>query len=407
MADATTNSKNTALSDSNQAAALLQIARLVAASPGSRGPLAQLLNAAEGGATLLPSSSVRPTFASDAPSFAAHDAPPYTSIYPPLAVGAPQTTSAAAWLNPRNSPSAEGPRASLRDLNIAAGSLAAAAAPGSPQARGFGGTGAFGKPGNTERASLKRKSWDTADGEERRASNAPFPTSGSAGKSFGALFSPQAGFKPRVFSPEVAGEFRLSGSSDEEGEGKESGGAFMEGQGEWEIADAEGEGEGEGEGGAETNGNKKKMRLTREQLTMLEDFFKKHPHLTPRQKAGLAKSLGVRVRQVEVWFQNRRARTKVKQTEAELEGLRRLCQQLAEENKRLKLQLAAQERSEEEAKRREMVGTTRSMDGEASANCMKAVETRGPKCSSCHAAKESEVEDTPVEEGETPFIMFL
>ncbi|CAI7816670.1 unnamed protein product [Closterium sp. NIES-53] len=406
-ADVATNSKNAAVPDSNQAAVLFQMARLVAASPGSRF-LAQIFNATEGGVSLFPSSSARPAFGSDAPPFTApNDAPPYTTVYPPPAFVPPQATSAATWRNLRNSPAAEGPRDGLRGLNIAAGTLAAAAATGSPQALAVGGTGASGEAMSTERASLKRKSWESTDCEERRLPNATFPNSGAAGKNFGALFSPPAGFTRGVFSPEGDGEFRLSGSSGEEGEGKESGGAFMEGQGEWENGEADGEGEGDGEGGAEVNGNKKKMRLTREQLSMLEDFFKKHPHLTPRQKAGLAKSLGVRVRQVEVWFQNRRARTKVKQTEAELEGLRRRCQLLAEENKRLKLQLAARETGEEDVRRKEMVGTSKSIDGEASASCIKAFDRKGTKCSSCHVDMGVEERDAPIEDAEIPFIRFL
>ncbi|KAL0429100.1 UNVERIFIED_CONTAM: Homeobox-leucine zipper protein HAT4 [Sesamum radiatum] len=37
----------------------------------------------------------------------------------------------------------------------------------------------------------------------------------------------------------------------------------------------------------------------------------------------------------EVWFQNRRARTKLKQTEVDCEYLRRCCENLTEENRRL------------------------------------------------------------------------
>nr|XP_016447582.1 PREDICTED: homeobox-leucine zipper protein HAT4-like [Nicotiana tabacum] len=53
---------------------------------------------------------------------------------------------------------------------------------------------------------------------------------------------------------------------------------------------------------------RKKLRLTKEQSAVLEENFKEHSTLNPKQKLALAKRLGLRARQVEVWFQNRRAR---------------------------------------------------------------------------------------------------
>jgi hypothetical protein len=55
-------------------------------------------------------------------------------------------------------------------------------------------------------------------------------------------------------------------------------------------------------------GTRKKLRLTKEQSALLEDRFKEHTTLNPKQKQVLAKQLNLRPRQVEVWFQNRRAR---------------------------------------------------------------------------------------------------
>ncbi|URD78386.1 Homeobox-leucine zipper protein [Musa troglodytarum] len=83
------------------------------------------------------------------------------------------------------------------------------------------------------------------------------------------------------------------------------------------------------------DGCRKKLRLSKDQSAILEESFKEHSTLNPKQKLALAKQLNLRPRQVEVWFQNRRARTKLKQTEVDCELLRRCCQDLTEENRRL------------------------------------------------------------------------
>ena len=80
---------------------------------------------------------------------------------------------------------------------------------------------------------------------------------------------------------------------------------------------------------------RKKLRLSKEQSAFLEESFKEHNTLNPKQKLALAKQLGLTPRQVEVWFQNRRARTKLKQTEVDCEFLKRCCENLTEENRRL------------------------------------------------------------------------
>ncbi|XP_075474404.1 homeobox-leucine zipper protein HAT14-like [Primulina tabacum] len=84
---------------------------------------------------------------------------------------------------------------------------------------------------------------------------------------------------------------------------------------------------------------RKKLRLSKEQSAFLEDSFKEHNTLNPKQKLALAKELNLRPRQVEVWFQNRRARTKLKQTEVDYEYLKRCCETLTEENRRLQKEL--------------------------------------------------------------------
>ncbi|KAK7265357.1 hypothetical protein RJT34_32976 [Clitoria ternatea] len=87
------------------------------------------------------------------------------------------------------------------------------------------------------------------------------------------------------------------------------------------------------------NGCRKKLRLTKDQSAMLENSFKLHTTLNPVQKQALADQLNLKTRQVEVWFQNRRARTKLKQTEVDRELLKKQCQNLSDENRRLKKEL--------------------------------------------------------------------
>ncbi|KAL6555251.1 hypothetical protein OROGR_006509 [Orobanche gracilis] len=84
---------------------------------------------------------------------------------------------------------------------------------------------------------------------------------------------------------------------------------------------------------------RKKLRLTRDQTTLLEDSFKQQTTLNTAQKHALAEKLNLKPRQVEVWFQNRRARTKLKQTEVDCEFLKRNCERLSEENWRMKKEL--------------------------------------------------------------------
>ncbi|XP_047066368.1 homeobox-leucine zipper protein HOX27-like [Lolium rigidum] len=85
---------------------------------------------------------------------------------------------------------------------------------------------------------------------------------------------------------------------------------------------------------------RKKLRLSKDQSAFLEESFKEHSTLNPKQKVALAKQLNLRPRQVEVWFQNRRARTKLKQTEVDCEYLKRCCDTLTEENRRLHKELS-------------------------------------------------------------------
>ncbi|CAI9293087.1 unnamed protein product [Lactuca saligna] len=84
---------------------------------------------------------------------------------------------------------------------------------------------------------------------------------------------------------------------------------------------------------------RKKLRLTKQQSAYLEESFKDHSILNHRQKLDLAIQLNLSPRQVEVWFQNRRARTKLKQTEMDYEYLKNCCETLTRENRRLHKEL--------------------------------------------------------------------
>nr|CAB3468902.1 unnamed protein product [Digitaria exilis] len=97
--------------------------------------------------------------------------------------------------------------------------------------------------------------------------------------------------------------------------------------------------------GGDGAGTKKKLRLTKEQSTLLEETFRAHNILSHAQKHELARQVNLSPRQVEVWFQNRRARTKLKQTEVDCEILKRCCETLTGENQRLKHELAQLQRS--------------------------------------------------------------
>ncbi|CAI9754769.1 unnamed protein product [Fraxinus pennsylvanica] len=90
---------------------------------------------------------------------------------------------------------------------------------------------------------------------------------------------------------------------------------------------------------ADRNYGRKKLRLSKEQIILLEDTFKRHTTLNMVDKQTLAVRLNLKPRQVEVWFQNRRARMKLKQTGMDYEFLKKHCERLSEENRRLNKEL--------------------------------------------------------------------
>lgn len=63
-------------------------------------------------------------------------------------------------------------------------------------------------------------------------------------------------------------------------------------------------------------------RFSDEQVKVLESMFKQKTKLEPNKKFELARDLGLKPRQVAIWFQNRRARWKTKQLEHEYTRLK-------------------------------------------------------------------------------------
>ncbi|XP_020081077.1 homeobox-leucine zipper protein HAT14-like [Ananas comosus] len=93
-------------------------------------------------------------------------------------------------------------------------------------------------------------------------------------------------------------------------------------------------------GGEDGKGcTRKKLRLTKDQLALLESSFVQHNTLNSSMKQELAHKLNLSPRQVEVWFQNKRARSKLKQNEVNYEMLKKCCERLSEENQKLKEKL--------------------------------------------------------------------
>ena len=115
-------------------------------------------------------------------------------------------------------------------------------------------------------------------------------------------------------------------------------------------AAAAGRGGGDGDGGGGGGGGgERKRRFTEEQVRSLETtFHARRAKLEPREKAELARELGLQPRQVASWCQNQRARWRSKQSEHDYAALRAQYDALharVESLRQEKLALAAQVRA--------------------------------------------------------------
>ena len=147
-------------------------------------------------------------------------------------------------------------------------------------------------------------------------------------------------------------------------------------------------------------GGERKRRFTEEQVRSLEStFHTRRAKLDPREKAELARELGLQPRQVAIWFQNKRARWRSKQLEqdfAELRGHYDALRARVESLKQEKLTLAAQL---EELKKK----LNERQDQSASCDAAAEVDDKSNNVSSCIVAKdESAAPAADVSDGSTP-----
>ncbi|KAK8931416.1 Homeobox-leucine zipper protein HOX21 [Platanthera zijinensis] len=114
----------------------------------------------------------------------------------------------------------------------------------------------------------------------------------------------------------------------------------------------------------------KKRRLNMEQVKTLERNFELGNKLEPERKLQLAMALGLRPRQIAIWFQNRRARWKTKQLEKDYEILKREFDfaksqndALHADNSNLQAQIFALKEKEEEGT---LINLNKEMEGSCS-----------------------------------------
>ncbi|KAH8502311.1 hypothetical protein Peur_066243 [Populus x canadensis] len=84
----------------------------------------------------------------------------------------------------------------------------------------------------------------------------------------------------------------------------------------------------------------RKKRLARDQLRLLETSFNANQTLRAEHKIELASQLGLTSRQVEIWYQNRRARNKINAIEHDYKNVQLELGNVMTENTRLEKQVS-------------------------------------------------------------------
>ncbi|XP_054783487.1 homeobox-leucine zipper protein ATHB-12-like [Prosopis cineraria] len=127
--------------------------------------------------------------------------------------------------------------------------------------------------------------------------------------------------------------------------------------------------------GTSNSGNKKnsdcKRRFSKDQIKLLESMFETESRLDPSKKSQLASELGLQPRQVAIWFQNRRARSKSKHLQrsysllrANYDVLASKFEALENENHALQLELQKLKDLEDQTFRRKKVKDVKMIDRE-------------------------------------------
>ncbi|KAF8411119.1 hypothetical protein HHK36_003658 [Tetracentron sinense] len=78
-----------------------------------------------------------------------------------------------------------------------------------------------------------------------------------------------------------------------------------------------------------------KKRLTQNQVSLLEWSFNYNPKLEPERKMQLSRELGLAPRQVAIWYQNKRARSKTQSLEIDYNTLQQKLDTVLADKRRL------------------------------------------------------------------------